>query len=98
MAGGQQRGLVLVIAGGQRAYRLVAAEQDRVEFPGDVIGRDRQVQGVVTPGGVVEVDRAGLAVVVQDVLQAQVGVDQPVTGRVVAEAGEHGVDPPGRLG
>ena len=64
VAGGQQRGLVLVIAGGQRAYRLVAAEQDRVEFPGDVIGRDRQVQGVVTPGGVVEVDRAGLAVVV----------------------------------
>ncbi len=74
MVGGQQHGLVLVIAGRQWRHRLVAAEQDRVEFLGDVVGRDRQVQGVVAPGGVVEVDRAGLAVVVQDVLQAQVGV------------------------
>lgn len=28
MAGGQRRGLVLFIAGGQRAHRLVAVEQD----------------------------------------------------------------------
>ena len=48
-----------------------AAEQYRVQLLWDVIGRDRQVLGVVAPRGVIEVDRTGLPVVVQDVLQAQ---------------------------
>jgi hypothetical protein len=52
----------------------------------------------VAPRGVIEVDRTGLPVVVQDVLQAQVGVDQPVTRWALAKAGEHGFDPSGRPG
>ena len=60
-------------------------------------GGDGQVQRVVAPGGVVEVDRAGLPVVVQDVVEVQVGVDQPVSCRVLAEAGQDGLDALGCL-
>jgi hypothetical protein len=60
-AGGQERGLVLLVAGGQRAHRLVPVEQDLVQLLGDVDGRDRQVEGVVAPRGAIEVDRPGLA-------------------------------------
>lgn len=59
-AGGQQRGWVLLVAGGPRAHRLVAVEHDLVQVLADVVGRDRQVEGVVTPRGAIEVDRPGL--------------------------------------
>ena len=52
----------------------------------------------MAPRGVIEVDRAGLPVVVQHIVQVQVGVDEPVPGPVLAEAGEHGLDSPGCLG
>ncbi len=75
----------------------VAAQQDGTKRLGDAVDRDRQVQGVVPPGGVVEVQRAGLPPVVQDVAQVQVGMDQPVHGRARAESGQHRLDPVGHL-
>jgi hypothetical protein len=64
-------------------------------FITDVIGRDGQVQGIVAPRGVIEVDRAGLRAMVQDIGQARVGVDQPVTRGALTEPAELGFDPPG---
>jgi hypothetical protein len=86
----QQRLGVFLVAVWEGSDRSVAAQQDRMQRLGDAVDRNGQVQGVVAPGGVVGVERAGLTPMVQDVARCRSAWTSPWTagGTVAAAAGE----------